>query len=512
MLDILQCLEKRKRMSPFSIEKDEWLEEILRSPKKDAVFFITLEGLFLQETNCEQISRFRSYYHLAGEFSLGRPYISSESHYSLIYAVPHKTDKYKTSVFNGITYESKTMVGCSHALVSPAKYKDEFLRYIHGIEEWINNEVLPQNDENWRFEYNETTLRSGDTITSPRKYSRKYAEIHKLLKDESVITMSQVADVLRPNELSDDHGRTTVLTIDEQRPYQYNSAEFVYGPKTDVKIQYGDILYPRNAVDAKPYFVGEHFDTEIYASPEHFVIRCHNILPQYLWLYLTSDVSICILEIMKENKLVRMVSEGDLEDFPVILPKLSEDYYIRICETLNDETSRHYDAIKQISYQDLSEERAVSVGDILSTELVMNVRMYQQAQLKTLLISDMQELNACFKAKAYKATLILAGSILEAVLIDWLSEIKGKDYFSEEFMVRDQYTNKMKRADLIDYINEIKYIKRPDWAVQAQEAHSIRKKRNLVHAKLCINSDEVNETVCRQVIDYLQDVLRTRGI
>ncbi|NLK87928.1 MAG: hypothetical protein GX279_10620 [Clostridiaceae bacterium] len=120
MLDILQCLEKRKQMSPFSIEKDELLEEILRSPKKDAVFFITLEGLLLQGAEHEQISRFLSCYHLAGEFSLGRPFISSESHYSLVYAVPHKTDKYKTSVFNGITYESKTMVGCSHALVSPA--------------------------------------------------------------------------------------------------------------------------------------------------------------------------------------------------------------------------------------------------------------------------------------------------------------------------------------------------------------------------------------------------------
>ena len=333
-----------------------------------------------------------------------------------------------------------------------------------------------------------------------------------MLKDESIITLSQVADVLWPNELSDSHGRATVLTIDEQRPYQYNSAEFVYGPRTDIKIQYGDILYPRNAVDAKPYFVGEYIDTEVYASPEHFVIRCYGILPQYLWLYLASDVSICILEIMKDNKPVRMVSDSDLEGFPIILPKLSDDYYIRICETLNDETSRHYDAVKQISYQELSDEKAASVGDILNTELVMNVRMYQQAQLKTLLMSDMQEINACFKAKAYKATLILAGSILEAVLIDWISEIKGKDYFSEEFMVRDQYTNKMRRADLIDYINEIKYLKQPNWAVQAQEAHSIRKKRNLVHAKLCLNCDEINETVCRQVIDYLHDVLRTRGI
>ena len=37
-------------------------------------------------------------------------------------------------------------------------------------------------------------------------------------------------------------------------------------------------------------------------------------------------------------------------------------------------------------------------------------------------------------------------------------------------------------------------------------------KRNLVHAKLGINSDEINEETCRMVINYLRDVIKTRGI
>ena len=41
------------------------------------------------------------------------------------------------------------------------------------------------------------------------------------------------------------------------------------------------------------------------------------------------------------------------------------------------------------------------------------------------MILSLKELNICFKNKAYKAALILAGSILEAVLIDWLSEKRG---------------------------------------------------------------------------------------
>ena len=78
-------------------------------------------------------------------------------------------------------------------------------------------------------------------------------------------------------------------------------------------------------------------------------------------------------------------------------------------------------------------------------------------------------------------------------------------------MVTDR-NGRTKRADLIDYINEIKYIERPHWIDEANKAHEIRKKRNLVHAKLGINSDETNEETCRMVIDYLRDVIKTRGV
>ncbi|WP_270606677.1 hypothetical protein [Faecalimonas umbilicata] len=47
---------------------------------------------------------------------------------------------------------------------------------------------------------------------------------------------------------------------------------------------------------------------------------------------------------------------------------------------------------------------------------------------------------------------------------------------------------------------------------EADKAHEIRKKKNLVHAKLCLKSHDVNENVCRQVIEYLKDVLKTKGV
>ena len=69
-----------------------------------------------------------------------------------------------------------------------------------------------------------------------------------------------------------------------------------------------------------------------------------------------------------------------------------------------------------------------------------------------------------------------------------------------------------KEAGLADYIDEIKELARPAW-MKADEAHKIRKKRNLVHAKLCMSdTTEINEQTCREVIQYLKDVIETRGL
>lgn len=100
-------------------------------------------------------------------------------------------------------------------------------------------------------------------------------------------------------------------------------------------------------------------------------------------------------------------------------------------------------------------------------ELLETLKVHSTNQLQEMLYDDWKELNACFRVGAYKATLILAGLILEVVLIDWLSEIKGHDYSAEDYTITDR-NGRTKRADLIDYINEIKYIERPNWINEAR--------------------------------------------
>lgn len=159
----------------------------------------------------------------------------------------------------------------------------------------------------------------------------------------------------------------------------------------------------------------------------------------------------------------------------------------------------------------LSRRQRSDVESILDAEIARKIQAHNDEQLREFLISDLRELNTCFAHGAYKAAIILAGSILEAVLTDWLSEIHGTNYFETDYMIEMQ-NGHHKRAGLSDMIDEIKELEKPDWLEEARLAHKIRKKRNLVHAALCVKAEDVSEQTAREVIEYLDKVLRTRGV
>ncbi len=135
--------------------------------------------------------------------------------------------------------------------------------------------------------------------------------------------------------------------------------------------------------------------------------------------------------------------------------------------------------------------------------------------LSNAISEDIKELDICYSAKAYKATLILAGSILEAFLLDWLSEIDGVNYFEEPYKVlvrdKDGNTHWEKKEELYVYINNIEEIEHPEWMEASEKAHFIRQKRNSVHAKIHLKHGyDINAFTCEKVISYLTYIIDTR--
>lgn len=223
------------------------------------------------------------------------------------------------------------------------------------------------------------------------------------------------------------------------------------------------------------------------------VIRPKEISTHYLLAYLQSDFfkNFCLHTFhadKNEDTDEFLDVHIDLEEIPLFITEQANSNYFK--KKYEFEISSKSTVHKQI------EKR--------------NSNTFYDSNAKEIVLKDMNELRACFNAKAYKAAIILAGSILEAFLIDWLSEIKGQNFFDNDFMVFDKYHGKNKRADLIDYINEIQNLRKPNWYDAASKATEIRKKRNLVHAKLYINDSDISKETCTEVIDYLEYVINTR--
>ncbi|MBQ8316983.1 MAG: hypothetical protein IJX85_01445 [Lachnospiraceae bacterium] len=165
----------------------------------------------------------------------------------------------------------------------------------------------------------------------------------------------------------------------------------------------------------------------------------------------------------------------------------------------------YYEMLKKLSDTG-NQERISKIKDILKNE---------SEKLRKMLQEDVTELEKCFEAGAYKATLILAGSILEAFLIDWLSEKDGVDYFVNPYKVVKTNNKGMtyeKEDDrLVTYINAIKEIEMPNWMEPAEKANNIRNNRNLVHIKLCMKDDiKIDRKICCKVISDLKDIISTR--
>jgi hypothetical protein len=104
---------------------------------------------------------------------------------------------------------------------------------------------------------------------------------------------------------------------------------------------------------------------------------------------------------------------------------------------------------------------------------------------------------------AYKACMILCGSILETILLDWLSELENTNYFVDDDNMH---------INLYGVIRRLKEIYNPSWNSEANAAHDIRLKRNLVHpVKFVVENPTVNRDTCLQVLREMQSILISRG-
>ena len=147
----------------------------------------------------------------------------------------------------------------------------------------------------------------------------------------------------------------------------------------------------------------------------------------------------------------------------------STDFILEIEKGKNDYEYRH-NLIKYAKYINNLKDKSPKIEKIYENIGKTYFLDYEKKVLESI-YHDIEEMNVCFHAEAYKSTVIIAGSVLEAFLIDWLSEIDGRDYFKKQFGDGTLKT-------YIDSIPEIKESKD-----LFENTNKIRDMRNIVHPR-----------------------------
>lgn len=330
--------------------------------------------------------------------------------------------------------------------------------------------------------------------------------IEKLLGQEDLVCLGDVADIRKPLKRSGTGKNFGGYT------YPIDYTKLVEKDLTDLQAQRYDIVLRGGAIGLL-YMVDEEPAEPIYYKRNDLVLRPNGMVqPEYIYLFLKSQTGQELMSCFRSASGPPILSLRQVKELYIPRPTLSEKEYRKTFEIEN-----HYQ-LDMASYNDLiadwKEEEKQSIAAIFNLECLETILNRRQDEFTRMVRQDVEELKLCFHSKAYKATLIMAGSVLEAVLIDWLSEKHGINYLYKDYFVekeRKDGTTYWAKANLHDYITAIEELEAPNWTSEAEMADCIREKRNLVHAKLGIKSDEVNEDTCRMVIDYLEKVIETRA-
>lgn len=514
-LDIRNCLELRAAAG-YRKRNDELLEYLLESENTDQ-FPIVCHGSDLDSGISKLRKLLGREYELSAMFDLGSPFLGTTTSWLLVVVTKIEYRRSKTVKIanwnsigmDKISYELRK--NSAEVFDVPQEFSTIYKRYIEGLEQWWNEGHIPADDENAEFvEISQANL-SPDHLT-PRYYSNKGRTLRKQLKKEQTTLLTEVADVITVIQgiKAESINHRRLKLNDATYPFNLSSADIVNRPPTNVILKKGDIIFPLMGTIREPYLLREEPAENVYAPAFTAVIRTKDIKPEYLFLYLTSETGLLLREIMTTGAVLDRLTIKNLCDFPVILPRKPDSYYVQLFETTHYKIADYSFCYGLISDDGFTKEYSEqTVEELLDSELTKDMKTYKDNEMNKILEADVKELNICFANGAYKATLILAGSILEAVLIDWLSEIKGRNFFDESEVYIDGRGYEV--DTLAGYINEIKYLKRPKWFDEADKAFAIKDKRNLVHAKLYIKEEEIGKDACEMVIDYLKDVIASRN-
>ncbi len=434
---------------------------------------------------------------VAGIFDMGT-ILESETfiEFSVVLVQKKQPTKIRFGIFNGaVSNTRRTGQSRGGIFTGLPSFSKGFQKYINSIQKILETNETSLSGQDFIF-YEIDAKEFNSNQLNPRFYRPDLVENEEKIRSEEWKKLNEIAEIFIPRHVNQ---QAKILAVkDFKYPFPESIAISEYS--TDLILKQGDILV--SSLDtSKSFLITTPPPNDVRASRSLYVVRSHSelVTPEYLFLYLKSETAQKYAARYEKGSIIRRISFETLANFPVVIPSLlTKKQSTSLFEKLflrsgNDPVAE----INKLLYarQKLPQK---AIQSELIAEVMENLQESKRELVGKILKSDFHEIEQCLQIEAYKSCLILCGSILEVVLLDWLSEVEKKDYFES--------SNNIKLFRIIKKLSE-------QLGENIQKAQNVREKRNLVHPKeLLKTSSEINDEVCRNVLSDLRDVLYQRGI
>lgn len=486
-------------------------------------------------------------YHISAIIELANIVPFIDKRYIMLKYSKGKTKKIKVCNYYGYIKYSKKMDSEDEW---DEQYVDQkYKEYLDQVDKWVIDYAsskpvrtklavfynLKYEDLPYFFEHLRPDLLNKEYITSRKQLQAYY-------KAGKTKTLGELATIIRPQRTGDEQSyypNPTITTMfltpgvgtdidDKNGQIAIEDIRSVISAdkRTNTQLHKGDYYMPHMEVFSWCPVLEEP-PIPVYASEWSIVVRPNDqISAEYLFLYFETDVGRTAVDILSTKDLNTCISMENLELIKIVLPQRELSYYSEMLSTIYNEEYHTID--NYLSYRQYKELNVTKPNeDLLQVRWFQFVNLGRHANLRRMILLDIDEVHKCIRAKAYKAAIILCGGILESVLIDWVSEIDHVNYFEKTgydsklhvslygsnkdyFLDND---GKKSSLELVKLIDRIDGLVPPVWLHdEAEFATLIRQERNRIHSAIAIRDPVVTEEQCKKVLDYLQIVLRTRGL
>lgn len=501
-MNIYKLIQDRYRISVGVKNENEQLEYIKRKIE------VGEEELFLILPNKFWISSLKDIISLKEElfdkyfihgiydmYTLYYPYVQIE--FSLFHFSKRKNNKVtfislkkeKKMTTTDIKLRSKN----DFELIKEGKYNKWYAEYLLKLERYIENNKIIESTSYIIF-YEELVKVQKDKLYLDY-YRPEYRENREKLNKEKLVLLSDIADITRPRIKKDSTYSKQLLVKDFKYPLQYE--KMGYTNRVETRLEKNDIILSTHG-GYKVYLYDSKY-TDVVPTTNSLIIRLKDnsdVNIYYLYNYLSKEIAEKYFLSLTLGNIINYIRKVDVESLPIIIPKkevldFSKEEFRLISNS---------EAVKLLEINKIINKKwhiDTPIQMEIMAKLLSSIKNTKYKKIKEIIEYDLLEINKCIGVGAYKASIIMCGSVLEGVLIDWISE-------TNQYIENDK-----DKKSLYELIESFKEVTRENHI--AKLAHQIRKQRNSVHPKLVYQEKiEFNKEMAMDTIYNLKIIVNNR--